>query len=141
MATNVKRALLLMNLGSPDSTKVKDVRKYLNEFLMDGRVIDIPYIVRALLVRGIIVPFRAPKSAEAYRSIWTDEGSPLIVLTKQLQEALQIPGSTLSHHISALMSAGIISQRREGRVLYCVPDYELLQGLVHFLQDQCCSEQ
>lgn len=89
MATNAKRALLLMNLGSPDSTEVKDVRKYLNQFLMDGRVIDIPYIVRALLVRGIIVPFRAPKSAEAYRSIWTDEGSPLIVLTKQLQEALQ----------------------------------------------------
>lgn len=89
MATNVKRALLLMNLGSPDSTEVKDVRRYLNEFLMDGRVIDIPYIVRALLVRGIIVPFRAPKSAEAYRSIWTKEGSPLIVLTKQLQDALQ----------------------------------------------------
>jgi ferrochelatase len=89
MATNAKRALLLMNLGSPDSTSVKDVRRYLNEFLMDGRVIDIPYLVRSLLVRGIIVPFRAPKSAEAYRSIWTDEGSPLIVLTKQLQEAVQ----------------------------------------------------
>ncbi len=78
-----------MNLGSPDSTAVKDVRKYLNEFLMDGRVIDIPYLVRALLVQGIIVPFRAPKSAEAYSTIWTDEGSPLIVLTKQLQHALQ----------------------------------------------------
>lgn len=89
MATNAKRALLLMNLGSPDSTSVKDVRRYLNEFLMDGRVIDIPYLVRSLLVRGIIVPFRAPKSAEAYRSIWTDQGSPLIVLTKQLQEAVQ----------------------------------------------------
>lgn len=56
---------------------------------MDGRVIDSPYLLRALLVKGIIVPFRAPKSAEAYRSIWTDEGSPLIVLTKQLQEAVQ----------------------------------------------------
>lgn len=89
MATNAKRALLLMNLGSPDSTSVKDLRKYLNEFLMDERVIDIPYLARILLVRGIIVPFRAPKSAEAYRSIWTDEGSPLIVLTKQLQEAVQ----------------------------------------------------
>ncbi|TDO28746.1 ferrochelatase [Sediminibacterium goheungense] len=89
MATKAKRALLLMNLGSPDSTAVKDVRRYLNEFLMDGRVIDIPYLVRVLLVKGIIVPFRAPKSAEAYRSIWTKEGSPLIVLTKQLQEALQ----------------------------------------------------
>lgn len=63
------------------------------------------------------------------------------VAVGQLQETLQIPGSTLSHHISALISAGIISQRREGRVLFCVPDYELLQGLVHFLQDQCCSDQ
>lgn len=78
-----------MNLGSPDSTAVRDVRKYLNEFLMDGRVIDIPFIARALLVRGIIVPFRAPKSAEAYKTIWTKDGSPLIVLTKQLQQALQ----------------------------------------------------
>lgn len=89
MATNKKRALLLMNLGSPDSTAVKDVKKYLDEFLMDGRVIDSPYLLRALLVKGIIVPFRAPKSAEAYKSIWTPEGSPLIVLTKQLQAAVQ----------------------------------------------------
>lgn len=84
-----KRAILLMNLGSPDSTEVKDVRRYLNQFLMDSRVIDIPLVPRALLVRGIIVPFRAPKSAEAYRTIWTKEGSPLVVLTKQLQQALQ----------------------------------------------------
>lgn len=89
MPQSAQRAILLMNLGSPDSTSVKDVRKYLNEFLMDGRVIDIPFIARALLVRGIIVPFRAPKSAEAYRTIWTNEGSPLIVLTKELQQALQ----------------------------------------------------
>lgn len=89
MPQSAQRAILLMNLGSPDSTSVKDVRKYLNEFLMDGRVIDIPLIARALLVRGIIVPFRAPKSAEAYRTIWTNEGSPLIVLTKELQQALQ----------------------------------------------------
>ena len=65
----VKRGIILMNLGSPDSTGVKDVRRYLNEFLMDGRVIDIPCLIRLLLVRGIIVPFRAPKSAGAYRSI------------------------------------------------------------------------
>jgi ferrochelatase len=84
-----KRAVLLMNLGSPDSTEVKDVRRYLNEFLMDSRVIDIALIPRTLLVRGLIVPFRAPKSAEAYKTIWTKEGSPLIVLTKQLQNALQ----------------------------------------------------
>jgi protoporphyrin/coproporphyrin ferrochelatase len=86
---SIKRGIVLMNLGSPDSTSVKDVRRYLNEFLMDEKVIDIPYLVRALLVQGIIVPFRAPKSAEAYKTIWTKEGSPLIVLTQQLQEHLQ----------------------------------------------------
>lgn len=85
----VRKGILLMNLGSPDSTSVKDVRRYLDEFLMDERVIDIPRLVRFLLVKGIIVPFRAPKSAKAYQSIWTEAGSPLIVLTKQLQEALQ----------------------------------------------------
>lgn len=89
MTATVNRGIILMNLGSPNSTSVGDVRRYLNEFLMDERVIDIPYIARLLLVRGIIVPFRAPKSAAAYRSIWTKEGSPLIVLTKQLQSALQ----------------------------------------------------
>ncbi|HEY1871627.1 MAG TPA: ferrochelatase [Chitinophagaceae bacterium] len=85
----MKRGIILMNLGSPDSTEVKDVRNYLNEFLMDERVIDYPYLFRLLLVKGIIVPFRAPKSAEAYRSIWTKEGSPLIVFTNQLQQKLQ----------------------------------------------------
>lgn len=78
-----------MNLGSPDSTEVKDVRRYLTEFLMDPRVIDYSWLGRTLLVRGIIVPFRAPKSAEAYKSVWTDQGSPLIVLTEQLREELQ----------------------------------------------------
>src|SRR6478672_8410474 len=85
----MKRAIVLMNLGSPDSTEVKDVKKYLDEFLMDGRVIDKPWLMRALLVKGIIVPFRAPKSAEAYKSVWTDEGSPLIVISKHLAEVLK----------------------------------------------------
>ena len=84
-----KRAVLLMNLGSPDSTNVADVKKYLSQFLMDKRVIDKPWLLRALLVKGIIVPFRAPKSAEAYKTIWTNEGSPLVVLSRQLQQALQ----------------------------------------------------
>jgi ferrochelatase len=84
----MKRAVVLMNLGSPDSTGVDDVKRYLKEFLMDGRVIDKPWLFRTMLVKGIIVPFRAPKSAEAYKSIWTDEGSPLLVLSKQLAVAL-----------------------------------------------------
>lgn len=77
-----------MNLGSPDSTEVKDVRRYLDEFLMDERVIDKPLWFRRLLVKGIIVPFRSPKSAKAYKSIWTAEGSPLLVISRQLQDAL-----------------------------------------------------
>ncbi|KAA9039346.1 ferrochelatase [Ginsengibacter hankyongi] len=84
-----KKGILLMNLGSPDSTKVKDLRKYLGQFLMDERVIDQPWLLRALLVKGIIVPFRAPKSAEAYKTIWTDKGSPLIEITRQLKTALE----------------------------------------------------
>ncbi len=84
-----KTAVVLMNLGSPDSTEVKDVRKYLKEFLMDERVIDVPFLLRYFLINGIIVPFRAPKSAEAYKTIWTKEGSPLVVLTRRLQEVLK----------------------------------------------------
>ena len=78
-----------MNLGSPDSTELKDVKKYLMEFLMDERVIDYPYILRKMLVGGIIVPFRTAKSAAAYKTVWTKDGSPLIVITKQLQALLQ----------------------------------------------------
>jgi ferrochelatase len=84
-----KRAIILLNLGSPDSTSTKDVHKYLMEFLMDKRVIDYPYLFRRILVGGMIVPFRAAKSAEAYETIWTKEGSPLIVLTRRLQQALE----------------------------------------------------
>jgi protoporphyrin/coproporphyrin ferrochelatase len=83
------RAILLANLGSPDSPSVKDVKPYLKEFLMDERVIDVPYFFRTLLVKGIIVPFRSPKSAAKYKTIWTDEGSPLIVITHQLAEKVK----------------------------------------------------
>jgi ferrochelatase len=83
-----KKGILLMNLGSPDSTQVKDLRKYLDEFLMDERVIDKPWLLRALLVKGIIIPFRAPKSAEAYKAIWTENGSPLIETTRHPHYAM-----------------------------------------------------
>jgi ferrochelatase len=85
-----KKGVLLVNLGTPDSAATPDVRKYLNEFLMDGRVIDINPVSRALLVRGIIVPFRAPKSAKLYREIWSDEsGSPLLHYSLLQQKLLQ----------------------------------------------------
>jgi protoporphyrin/coproporphyrin ferrochelatase len=85
---NSKRGIILMNLGSPDSTEVPDLRKYLNEFLTDNRVID-SWFVRNLLVRTVIVPRRAPESAKAYQTIWTDNGSPLVEITKQLAGKLQ----------------------------------------------------
>jgi len=86
---NLKRGIILMNLGSPDSTAVSDLRKYLNEFLTDKRVID-SWFVRNLLVRQVIVPKRAPESAKAYRSIWTENGSPLIQYTRELAGKLQV---------------------------------------------------
>ena len=85
---NLKRGIILMNLGSPDSTEVDELRKYLNEFLTDKRVID-SWSVRNILIRNVIVPRRAPKSAEAYRTIWTKDGSPLIQFTRELAEKLQ----------------------------------------------------
>jgi ferrochelatase len=87
-----KTGVLIVNLGTPDSPSVPDVRKYLREFLMDGRVIDIPLIQRSLLVNGVIAPFRAPKSAKIYKQLWTETGSPLKyygqVVEKELQKAL-----------------------------------------------------
>lgn len=85
----MKKGVLLVNLGSPDSTDPKDVKKYLDEFLMDPRVIDVPRWARILLVRGIILNTRPKKSAEAYQKIWWEEGSPLIVISERLQKKIQ----------------------------------------------------
>ncbi len=85
----MKTTVLLINLGTPDSPKTRDVRKYLSEFLNDKRVIDLPWIQRKLLVNLIIVPFRTPKSAALYKEIWTSDGSPLLVHSKKLKDALQ----------------------------------------------------
>lgn len=84
-----KIGVLLVNLGTPDSTKVGDVRKYLRQFLMDGRVIDIPFIARFALVNLIIAPFRSFKSAAEYRKVWTDRGSPLLYHSQDVVELLR----------------------------------------------------
>lgn len=81
--------VLLVNLGSPDSPGVGDVRRYLREFLMDGRVLDAPYPIRFFVVHGCILPFRPKQSAEAYHKIWLPEGSPLVVTSKKVQAQLQ----------------------------------------------------
>lgn len=86
-----KTGVLLIQLGTPDSPKTRDVRKYLTEFLNDPRVIDIPWIARKILVNGIIVPFRAPKSAKIYKELWDLSAgvSPLMTHTKHVQSLLQ----------------------------------------------------
>ncbi|MDX2418985.1 MAG: ferrochelatase [Xanthomonadales bacterium] len=83
------RAVLLTNLGSPDSTDVADVRKYLNQFLMDPYVIQLPWVLRRLIVSLFVLPSRPKASAHAYKSIWWEEGSPLVVLSQRLLEAVK----------------------------------------------------
>lgn len=83
------KGALLVNLGSPESPEPKDVKKYLGEFLMDERVIDVPLWARTLLVKGIILNTRPKASAKAYKKIWWENGSPLIVLSQALQDKVQ----------------------------------------------------
>jgi len=83
------KGVLLVNLGSPDSTSVPDVRKYLREFLMDGRVLDSSWPVRWCVVNLAILPKRPAESAEAYEKVWTPEGSPLVVTSRHVQNELQ----------------------------------------------------
>ncbi len=86
-----KTCVLLIQLGTPDSPKTSDVRRYLSEFLNDRRVIDIPWLARKILVNGIIVPFRAPKSAKIYKELWElGHGvSPLLTYTQNVSKLLQ----------------------------------------------------
>lgn len=83
------QGVLLVNLGSPESTSVGDVRKYLREFLTDPRVLDNPAPIRHAVVNLFILPSRPKDSAEAYEKIWTDEGSPLIVITERVADLLR----------------------------------------------------
>src|SRR5450756_5877 len=84
----MSKAILLVNLGSPDSPSVPDVRRYLNEFLMDGRVIDTAWPIRRFVV-GLILINRPKESGHAYEKVWTKDGSPLVVYSRNVQAALQ----------------------------------------------------
>ena len=85
----MSKGVLLVNLGSPDSPSVPDVRRYLREFLMDGRVLDVNWLVRFCVVHFAILPSRPKRSAEAYHKIWTPTGSPLVVISRKVQAKLQ----------------------------------------------------
>lgn len=85
----MKKGIIIINLGSPESFEVSDVKKYLEEFLMDEKVIDYPFLLRKILVNGIIIPLRVKKSAHAYKSIWTKDGSPLKTITENFANILE----------------------------------------------------
>src|SRR4029078_3919478 len=84
-----QRAVLLVNLGSPDSPSVPDVRRYLREFLMDGRVLDAPWPIRFGVVHFAILPRRPKESAHACKSVGMPAGSPLVVISKNVKARLQ----------------------------------------------------
>jgi len=115
------RAVLLVNLGSPDAPDEEAVRRYLDEFLMDRYVIQLPWLLRRILVSLFVLPSRPASSALAYRSIWWDEGSPLVVISRRVQEALQ---SRLDMPVAVAMrygNPGIESQLVE---LAGIPDIQ-----------------
>ncbi len=105
----MKKGILLVNLGSPDSPNPKDVKRYLDEFLMDERVIDVPFWARALIVRGIILNTRPKASAAAYQKIWWEEGSPLIVLSERLKDKIQ---KQTSHPVALAMRYGSMTIKK-----------------------------
>jgi len=105
------KGVLLVNLGSPEAPTPEAVKPYLDQFLMDERVIDLPYLLRAFVVRGIILRKRPAKSAEAYKKIWWDEGSPLLVISKRtqkkVQERLEIPVALAMRYGNPSIEAGL----------------------------------
>ncbi len=122
------KAVILLNLGSPDSTKVSDVRRYLREFLMDRRVLDAPAPIRWLIVNGLILPFRPKQSAEAYSRVWREDGSPLILTSIALQKALQarldVPVELAMRYGSPSIPEAVERLKANGtRELFIVPLY------------------
>jgi ferrochelatase len=112
------KGVLLVNLGSPESPTPAAVKPYLDEFLMDKYVIDVPFLLRALLVRGIILQTRPKKSAAAYARIWWEEGSPLVVISKRMhkkvQEKSSIPVALAMRYGTMTIEKGLQELREKG---------------------------
>lgn len=125
--------ILLVNLGSPDSTRTADVRKYLNEFLMDERVIDIPWFWRRLILSAFILPTRPKKSAKAYAAIWEPTGSPLVHISKQVKEHVQLrteaPVALGMRYGTPSIASGLEELRKKGvsevRLVPLYPHYAM----------------
>jgi len=114
----MSKGILLVNLGSPDSPSVPDVRRYLREFLMDGRVLDVNWFLRFAIVHFAILPFRPKQSAHAYQTIWTLQGSPLVVtsrgLTSKLQQRLTVPVELAMRYQNPSIPAAVRTLRDKG---------------------------
>ena len=112
------KGVLLVNLGSPDAPTPEAVKPYLDEFLMDERVIDLPYLLRAFVVRGIILRKRPAKSAAAYKKIWWKDGSPLIVISKRTQQKIQqrvhVPVALAMRYGNPSIEAGLTELYNQG---------------------------
>lgn len=119
------RAVLLVNLGSPAQPQTKEVRSYLNQFLMDKYVIQLPWPLRRLLVSLFILPSRSKKSALYYKSVWSTKGSPLIVLSKQLKLALQ---AQLNYPVEMAMRYG--NPSIESRLLHLAKQVNISEVLL-----------
>ncbi len=123
-----KRGVLLANLGSPDSTEVGDVRRYLREFLSDDRVLDAPKPIQQGVLNLFILPFRPRKSAEAYEKIWTDEGSPLIISTYKIRdllaERIDLPVEVCMRYGNPSTEAGVRALLAQGVTeIFLIPLY------------------
>jgi protoporphyrin/coproporphyrin ferrochelatase len=114
----MNKGVLLLNLGSPDSPSVADVRRYLREFLMDGRVLDVNWLVRFCVVNFAILPSRPKQSAEAYHKIWTPAGSPLVVTSRNVQTKLQqrvpVPVELAMRYQHPSISQAVSSLQQQG---------------------------
>jgi len=112
------KGILIINLGTPDNLELTSVKKYLKEFLSDSYVVDIPTIIRKILVNFIIVPFRSRKTQEAYKSIWTKNGSPLIINTNLIKEKLdqkiEYPVEMAMRYQNPSIEKGLISLEEKG---------------------------
>ena len=112
------KGVLIINLGTPDNLELPSVKKYLKEFLSDSYVVDIPTIIRKILVNFIIVPFRSIKTQEAYKSIWTKNGSPLIINTNLIKEKLdqkiEYPVEMAMRYQNPSIEKGLISLEEKG---------------------------
>ena len=131
-ATDSRPGLLIANVGTPDSPLVGDVRRFLRQFLMDPRIIDLPLPMRWLLVHVLILPFRPWRSAAAYRSVWTDRGSPLLVhgrdLAERVRERLRdVPVELGMRYGHPSVTTALVALRRAGAdrvvVLPLLPQY------------------